>query len=115
MTLTDYYVANTGEIIPGPHAITTRIVPPARRPDAGRLPVVERKAFAVLTDSGELPLSFIETPRPRPEETARIVTGSNWPGTAPADPDRPRRYVGAHRWSRSRAALAAAIAKGGAR
>jgi hypothetical protein len=107
MTLTDYYVANTGEIIPGPGHFTQRITPPARRPDAGELPATERKSFAVLTDSGELPIAFIETPRPRPDETARIVTGASWPGGS-VPPGRPRWYRGAHRPNPSRAALAAA-------
>jgi hypothetical protein len=114
--LQDYYVANTGEIVINPYAVTQQVNPSPRRPDAGEQPRVERKSFAVLSDSGELPIAFIETPRPRPEETARIVTGSTWPGPVPADPDRPRWYRGVHRVTRSRAALAAAAtAQAGAR
>lgn len=114
MTLTDYYVANTGEIIANPHAVTQQITPSLRRPDAGEPPATERGAFAVLTDSGEVPLlGIIAADRPRPDTTARIVVSPTASG-----PVRPRGYVGKYRWTRSRAArvaLAAAIAQGGAR
>jgi hypothetical protein len=113
MSLLDYYVANTGEIIPGPVHSTQRIVPPARRPDASEEPPTERISFAVLSDSGELPIAFIETPRPRPETTARIVTSA----AAKPDPEEPRPwfYSGAHRFTRSRALLVAATSPGGVR
>jgi hypothetical protein len=115
MSLLDCYVANTGEIIPGPVHSTQRIVPPARRPDASEEPPTERISFAVLSDSGELPIAFIETPRPRPETTARIVTSAAAkPDPAPDEP-RPWFYQGAHRWTRSRALLTAATWPGGVR
>jgi hypothetical protein len=117
MSLLDYYVANTGEIIPGPGHSTQQITPTLRRPVASEEPPTERISFAVLSDSGELPIAFIEAPRPRPEETARIVTGSNWPGAAPADPPPPPGYRGVHRLTdwQSRAALAAATGRGSVR
>jgi hypothetical protein len=109
VTLMDYYVANTGEIVPGPGHFTQQITPSPRRPDAGEQPEIERKAFAVLTDSGELPIAFVEEVRPRPEETARIIVSES--ARPLAEPRRPWFYRGTRRWTRSRAALTAATAE----
>ena len=102
--LQDFYV-NTGEIrLPDFETVTRQISPPPRRPDAsGEHPLYVPSGAVGFDD------------RPRPDTTARIVTGATWPGMVPADPPRPRRYRGVHRLSPSRAALAAAIAQGGAR
>jgi hypothetical protein len=100
VTLTDYYVANTGEIVPSRGHTTKRISPPPRRPDAsGEQPLYVPPTFVLADD------------RQRPDTTARIVTGSSWPGPPPAGPRRPRWYRGSHRLTRSRAALAAATAE----
>jgi len=104
--LQDFYV-NTGEIpLPAAETITRRIAPPPRRPEAsGEQPLYVPPPFVLADD------------RQRPDTTARIVTGSSWPGPVAAEPRRPHWYVGAHRGRlvRSRAALAAALVEASAR
>lgn len=107
--LADFYVDDTGEFLapnplPSVEIITRPIVP-------------NRRAFAVLGTSGEFPLG-IRPPAPGladPAETLRISVPVTY--GSPIEPERPRRYVGAHRGRlvRSRAALADAIAQGGTR
>lgn len=105
MSLLDSYIT-TGEI-PRPYS-------PLPSAEIITRPVVaDRPSFGVLGSSGEFPLG-IRPPAPElaadPADTQRISVPVTY--GSPIEPERPRRYVGRYRWSRSRAALADAIARG---
>jgi hypothetical protein len=94
--LSDVFVYS-GEI-PSP-ATVARLAPPPRRPNAtGENPTYQASTIGVVD-------------RVRPDTTARILR-SEVARVVLADPKRPRRYRGAHRWDdrASRAALIAASA-----
>ncbi len=109
MTLTDFYVTPTEE-----HPVAHRFLGGLRLPATAEPPSAERKSFAVLSDSGELPVAFVEEERPRPETTARIVLSSTAAGPPP-EPRRPWFYRGVRRWTRSHDLLTIATWPGGAR
>ncbi|BCJ45362.1 hypothetical protein GCM10010168_86310 [Actinoplanes ianthinogenes] len=114
MSLSIFDTHEVPVITPGdldPHeTITRRLTPPhLRRPLALAVPA-ERTSFAVLSDSGELPLVALD--RPRPDETARIATG-RLVDNEPDEPRRPWFFRGTRRLTRSRALVFAATWPGG--
>lgn len=111
--LSDFYI-HSGEIPPPDDIIPGFSWP--RRPDAsGEFPEI-RSSFAGPSPLGEFPIGVaLETPRPRPEVTARIVTSVHARPAAPVDGPRPWWYRGQHRLTRSAALLAAATWTGGVR
>jgi hypothetical protein len=102
--LQDFYV-NTGEIRLPDNAITHRIAPPPRRPDASG----EQPLYTPRTEIG------FDMPAADPAETLRISVPVTYGSPVElAEPSRPWFYQGQRRWTRSLALLTAATWPGGA-